>query len=82
MEYDIAFMPQARRDLAELPRWDAQRVLERIERMRTDLAGDVRQLTNFFPRYRLRVGDYRVLFNVESGRIDVYRVLNRRDAYD
>jgi mRNA interferase RelE/StbE len=34
------------------------------------------------PEYRLRVGDYRVLFEIENKlRIVVYRVRHRREAY-
>lgn len=53
----------------------------RIESLQNDLSGDVKKLTNFTPEYRLRVGDYRVLFEVEAEKIVVYRVLHRKDAY-
>ncbi len=34
------------------------------------------------PEYRLRVGQFRVLFEVEDGiRIVVYRIVHRREAY-
>jgi mRNA interferase RelE/StbE len=46
------------------------------------LAGDVKRLTNFTPEYRLRVGNYRVLFEVEQDRIVIYRVKHRREAYE
>ena len=46
-----------------------------------DLGGDVKQLTNFTPEYRLRVGDYRVLFEIEGNTIVVYGVRHRREAY-
>jgi len=45
------------------------------------LAGDVKRLTNYTPEFRLRVGDYRVLFEVEGETIVIYRVLHRKDAY-
>jgi mRNA-degrading endonuclease RelE of RelBE toxin-antitoxin system len=37
--------------------------------MRVDLAGDVKRLSNMTPSFRLRVGDYRVLFEIEGDRI-------------
>ena len=40
-------------------------IIKGIEAMSDDLKGDVKRLTNFTPEYRLRVGDYRVLFEVE-----------------
>jgi mRNA interferase RelE/StbE len=49
--------------------------------MKTDLRGDVKKLTNFTPEYRLRAGNYRVLFETESNKIIVYRIIHRKDAY-
>jgi mRNA interferase RelE/StbE len=49
--------------------------------MRNNLEGDVKHLTNFTPEYRLRVGDFRVLFELAGNRVTVYRIVNRRDAY-
>ena len=48
--------------------------------MTDDLTGDVKQLTNFTPEYRLRVGNYRVLFEIQGNTI-VYGVRHRREAY-
>jgi mRNA interferase RelE/StbE len=53
----------------------------RIERMEEDLQGDVKKLTNHTPEYRMRSGNYRVLFEIEGERIVVYRVLHRKEAY-
>jgi mRNA interferase RelE/StbE len=49
--------------------------------MEDNLKGDVKRLTNHTPEYRLRVGDYRVLFEIEGETIVVYRVRHRREAY-
>lgn len=49
--------------------------------MQDNLQGDVKRLTNFTPEYRLRVGDYRILFEIEDLVIMVYRVKHRRNAY-
>ena len=81
MRYSIEFKPRAVRDLKALPRDQTLRILEKIEAMGEGLAGDVKRLTDFTPEYRLRVGDYRVLFELEGERIVVYRVLHRREVY-
>ena len=81
MRYEVEFKPRALKDLRQVPAADAARILERIDRMRDGLAGDVKRLTKLARDYRLRVGDYRVLFDVEGGRAVVWRVLHRRDAY-
>jgi mRNA interferase RelE/StbE len=81
MEYEVEFKPKAIKDLDSLQPDDARRVINRINRMRNNLEGDVKHLTNFTPEYRLRVGDFRVLFELAGNRVTVYRIVNRRDAY-
>ena len=73
MEYEIEFKPKAIKDLDSLQRDDARRIVERIKRMRNNLEGDVKHLTNFTPEYRLRVGDFRVLFELAGNRVTVGR---------
>jgi mRNA interferase RelE/StbE len=82
MTYEIEFKPKAWRDLDGIAKKDALRIHARIGRMRDGLVGDVKRLANHIPSYRLRVGDYRVLFEVEGGNLVVYRVKHRREAYD
>ena len=81
MTYKIDFKPRAIKDLRALQAAERRRVLLGIEALRNDLAGDVKRLTNFTPEYRLRVGPFRVLFEVEGVSVMVYRVLHRKDAY-
>ena len=81
MQYDIEIRPRAVKDMKGLPRADAARILERIDRLRNDLAGDVKRLTQSTSEFRLRVGDYRVLFDVEGPLVVVRRVRHRREAY-
>lgn len=53
----------------------------KITAMQYDLQGDIKKLTNFEPEYRLRVGDYRVLFEIENDSLIIYRIKHRRNAY-
>lgn len=82
MRYAVELKPRARKDLRRLSKADAARVIEAMERLEDDLAGDVKRLTAFAPEYRLRVGDYRVLFGIEqTNHVVVYRVRHRRESY-
>jgi mRNA interferase RelE/StbE len=81
MKYDIQFKPKAVKDIEGLPSRIQGRVLARIEEMSDNLKGDIKRLTNLTPEYRLHIGDYRVLFEVEKERIIIYRVRHRREAY-
>lgn len=81
MQYEIRFKPQSLKDGKKMPKYELARILEKIEALQDDLAGDVKRLTDFHPEYRLRVGDYRVLFEVEGNQVVIYRIRHRRDVY-
>ena len=81
MRYDVQFKPRALRDMEDLSSRIRARLLARIEEMSNDLKGDVKRLTSFTPESRLRVGDYRVLFEIEEEKIVIYRIRHRREAY-
>ena len=81
MRYTIRFKPRAIKDGKKIPARDRSRIVKKIEEMENDLSGDVKRLTNFYPEYRLRVGNYRVLFAIEGHDIVVYRIKHRKDIY-
>jgi len=81
VDYDIGFKPRAVKDLRALDKREGARIAEKIEALRRDLTGDVKNLTNFTPEYRLRVGNYRLLFALEDNKIVIYRVQHRKDSY-
>ena len=71
VKYKIEFRPRALKDLRKLQLREQQRIALKIAALADDLAGDVKKLTDFTPEYRLRVGDYRVLFDIESHKSSV-----------
>ncbi len=81
MDYEVEFKPRAIKDLQTIPKSIQQRIIKKIEALRGDLAGNVKRVTNFTPEYRLRVGDYRILFEVKATMITIYRVKHRSSAY-
>jgi mRNA interferase RelE/StbE len=74
-------LPKAIKDLRSLPKQIQGKRLEKIQLMENNLAGDVKKLTNFTFEYRLRVGNYRVLFEIEDTNIVIYRVKPRDKDY-
>ncbi|MCZ6844184.1 MAG: type II toxin-antitoxin system RelE/ParE family toxin [SAR324 cluster bacterium] len=81
MIYEVELKPGAIKDLQSLPRDATKQLLLKIEALENDLVGDVKRLTNFTPEYRLRVGRYRVLFEIERDRVVIYRIVHRKEAY-
>ena len=60
-----------------------QRISNAVDQLAEHNAGDVVKLAGQVGLYRLRVGDWRVIFTFEERgqTVLVQRVLNRRDAY-
>jgi mRNA interferase RelE/StbE len=81
MKYEIFYANLAQRQLKKLPKLVAQKIAERIKVLADDMKGDVKKLTDHTPEYRLRVGDYRVLFDREGNSIVIQAVRNRKEAY-
>lgn len=82
MKYAVGLKPRATKDLRRLNKQDATRVADALGRLTDDLSGDVKRMTNFSLEFRLRVGQYRVLFEIENeNEIVVYRIVHRREAY-
>ena len=81
MEYKLRFGNRALKDLRKLDKNVGKRIVDRIELLTKDLRGDVKKLTDHSPKYRLRVGDFRVLFDVEGDIIQIQRIKNRREGY-
>ncbi|MEU8525527.1 type II toxin-antitoxin system RelE/ParE family toxin [Streptomyces sp. NPDC048629] len=89
MGYVTRFTPHAQRDLLKIPLTDARRILHRLTELQQALTAgdiaalDVKALQGHDARWRLRVGDYRVVYTVENGRLVVWviTVAHRRDVY-
>ena len=84
MKYTIHIVDQALKELSRIPDRDAKRVDEAILHLESVPRpyGCVK-LTSSADRWRVRVGDYRILYiiNDEKAHVDVCRILNRKEAY-
>lgn len=87
--YVTPFTPHAQRDMLKIPRPDALRLLHRLAALQKALdagdtaAFDIKALAGHSARWRLRVGDYRVVYTIEDGQLIVWILAagNRRDVY-
>jgi mRNA interferase RelE/StbE len=82
MHYQLFISEAARHQLRSLEKDVRRNIGFRIEALRQDLQGNVKKLEAANNRYRLRIGDFRVLFTLEGDAIAVYAVKNRKDAYE
>ena len=82
--YTLFIKRSAERDLRRLPLALFQRVDERIQALREDpRPPGVRKLVGPLEGWRIRVGDYRVIYQIDDGAqtVTVVRVKHRRDVY-
>ena len=83
-EYAIVFARSARKELEALAKPLSSRLLARIESLgRTPRPAGCRKLAGAPSLWRIRIGDYRVLYAVDDQArlIDVIAVRHRREAY-
>ncbi len=60
--YRIEYSASALNDLDRLPARERAQVLRKIERLEMGLHGDIKRLHGTEVAYRLRMGDFRILF--------------------
>jgi mRNA interferase RelE/StbE len=80
--YRIEYGASALEDLDRLPARMRAQILRKIERMEHGLHGNIKRLHAAEAVYRLRMGDYRILFDTEGDVIVIRRIGNRKDVYD
>jgi mRNA interferase RelE/StbE len=81
VKFEIIVKPKAEKDLRSVHKSDIKNILESISDLKYGLSSNIKHLTNFTPEYRLRVGNYRILFEIEENKIVVYRIIHRKEAY-
>jgi mRNA interferase RelE/StbE len=79
--FQLVISNRFRRDLRRLDAALHRRVLEAIEPLQENpYQGS--QLTNVrIGQWRIRVGDYRIRYDIEGNRVLLYRVRHRKDIY-
>ncbi|MGV3723171.1 MAG: type II toxin-antitoxin system RelE family toxin [Actinomycetota bacterium] len=84
MAYDIQWTPRAVKDLLELPKSVQERILSAVDPLAEDpRPPGARKLVDQDGRYRIRVGDFRLFYEIYDGVlvIVVVKVADRKDAY-
>ena len=80
--YQLEYAPSALDDLRSLPKREAEQILRKIQRLEHGLHGNIKRLQNIDIGFRLRMGDYRVLFDVFGDKIVIQSVGHRKDIYE
>lgn len=85
---EVAYNPRAQADMAKLPGPLAQRIMDKVEwfASQDDPLHFAKPMKGRDNVLRFRVGDYRILFTLNKGKIVVFllvlAVKHRSEAYD
>lgn len=81
--YRLLIKPSAARELEDLPLKDRKRIAAKIQRLGSNPRPDGAEKLSGQDKYRLRQGDYRVLYSIDDTRatVVVVRIGHRREAY-
>jgi len=83
-DYAVLFARSARKELENLPVLAGRKILSTIERLKTNpRPSGVRKLKGVENLWRLRVGEYRVVYAVDDTHnlIDIQVIRHRKDVY-
>jgi mRNA interferase RelE/StbE len=84
--YKITYAKQVKKSLESFPKKDTIAILEKIELLAENpRPNGVKSLQgNLSDFYRIRVGNYRVIYSIEDEILTVYivKVAHRKDIYD
>jgi addiction module RelE/StbE family toxin len=81
-KYLVAFTKEAADDLTRIKKYYARQITSRIEKTLADNAEEVtrtsvKKLRGFESLYRLRVGQYRIFYQVHTIEVSILRVLSK-----
>ena len=81
--YALRYEHRVEKELRPIPSRDRLQILHDIERLQDQPRRHGVEKLGGVDGYRLRVGDYRILFTIDDGskRVTIYRIKHRRDAY-
>ncbi len=79
--YQIIIKKKAKKFIDKLPATEKRRVVAAIERLPN--GEDIKKLKGYDNLLRLRVGDYRIVYTIDNGKLIVYviDIDNRGDIY-
>ena len=81
-KHNVNFTNKAAGDLDDLSDLDYERIVKGCQRLETDPSPDgkhVKKLRGYVNLYRLRIGDYRAVFQWKADDVTIIRILTRQD---
>ncbi len=81
MRYAVVLTDEVKAKLRSMPLNLRREIGHKLFLLEEDLGGNVKKLKGSTNEYRLRIGDYRAIFELEGRRAIVYAIGARKDIY-
>lgn len=83
MEYEVTLLAAAARDLRKVPVDYRPRIIRALNSLIEPRQSGTKKLQGSDDRWRLRVGDYRIIYRIvdDEQKVIVMRIAHRRDVY-
>ena len=83
-KYELIFRPSVWKDLESIPKADVRRILKRIDALVGDPRPHGSTKLSGQEAYRIRQGNYRIVYVIEDARliVTIVKVGHRRDVYE
>ncbi|HXA80526.1 MAG TPA: type II toxin-antitoxin system RelE/ParE family toxin [Opitutaceae bacterium] len=82
MKYTVTYTKQAETELLAFPVKIQRQIATKVARLQYGLAGDIKKLQATDNVYRLRSGDFRILFELEGSALVIRAIRDRKNAYE
>ncbi len=69
MRHTVALKPKAEKDLKAMPKDESRATYHALLVLESGLKGDIKKLTDHWPEYRIRLGYWRALSEIEGDKI-------------
>ncbi len=82
--FNLEWRKSTRKDLRQIPRQAVSRIIAEVEKLAEEpLPHGSEKLTGSERTYRIRIGDYRVVYEVlrDTRIVEIQRVRHRKDVY-
>ena len=81
--YEVEVKKSAAKEIADLPSKDIQRIVEKIQNLRSNPRPSGSEKLSGDDKYRIRQGTYRVLYEIDDATltVTVVKIAHRREVY-
>ena len=82
MDFVVFYTEQSEAELAEFPAKVQRQIKAKIARLQHGFSGDIKKLNAADNIYRLRSGDFRILFEIQGSHVVIRTIRDRKEAYE